>query len=773
MKQIKKHNRGTTFILLLIVVLVVGLWIVTVADLTSTSSQMEGRRVSFSMAVATADAGLERAFARYAELTRYSAGIPTPKEMVDGWEDADRAPDYTLNPGVTMEPDDVNILYMDGLGRIYRDDLENVDQMLKHNAYDAFNQRPVGRVGVVASASATADSLVGGSQEPLNVTVNRIYNRNGLPFPSDLAFYTHTLHMHAGPNMYLDGPLYSSKRIFGMTNSTTTVGDDVTTPPNFPPKHDANGDYIGAENVRAALQALLDDERGDEIEGFFYNEEVHGVIPPTQGNGIVLKEGVRHIQSNDVRYIFDSNNAEFKEWFGDNNNDGYPDNAWMEADNPNINGGYREIIERRDQGNDDTLFMAKQRLDNFADLKIYYDSSDPEFMLNDDGDINPDKVYIYYKKNYHWDFPSVPSDPNDAGYDQAVKKAIDYLEEKEQVPAALKEKILETMEFQPYTITQEVTTNEDGSTETTDIHDGFHDQWLAIDHGIKHTPKAGRMNLVNFDVDALSEVLEDWTEGNIPGVDPANFDYLPNEKNSDGELINQDLRGYVLYVSDDAANLDLDADDADYTRGIRLRNGSEVADGGLVVATDLVAYVEGDFNTGGTGSEVETNANNDDDPSDEMPYNTSSNYDPGDHPSGLFADSIRLLSSVWDDDKSREKRKKRKATHTTYNLAMIMGDRYIDPLQIDTGGLHNFPRFLEDWGGKDATISGAFVQLWLAEYNHYSYGDGGNWRTAYSPPKRHWRYDYNYYDTGGLRVPLRTGRNTNSFGRYWMTAGAN
>jgi Tfp pilus assembly protein PilE len=32
MKQIKKHNRGTTFILLLIVVLVVGLWIVTVAD---------------------------------------------------------------------------------------------------------------------------------------------------------------------------------------------------------------------------------------------------------------------------------------------------------------------------------------------------------------------------------------------------------------------------------------------------------------------------------------------------------------------------------------------------------------------------------------------------------------------------------------------------------------------------------------------------------------------------------------------------------------------
>jgi hypothetical protein len=102
---------------------------------------------------------------------------------------------------------------------------------------------------------------------------------------------------------------------------------------------------------------------------------------------------------------------------------------------------------------------------------------------------------------------------------------------------------------------------------------------------------------------------------------------------------------------------------------------------------------------------------------------------------------------------------------------MVMGDRYLASTQHDTGGLHNFPRFLENWSGREATISGAFVQLWLAHYNLYSYEEGGDWRTAYSAPNRHWRFDYNYYKTGGIRCTVQSGRNENSFGRYWMTAG--
>jgi hypothetical protein len=67
------------------------------------------------------------------------------------------------------------------------------------------------------------------------------------------------------------------------------------------------------------------------------------------------------------------------------------------------------------------------------------------------------------------------------------------------------------------------------------------------------------------------------------------------------------------------------------------------------------------------------------------------------------------------------------------------------------GGLHNFPRFLENWGGDDLFIAGAFVQLNFSTYATAPWeqeawepgqtpGTGEN-IGYYNPPNRRWGYD--------------------------------
>ena len=69
------------------------------------------------------------------------------------------------------------------------------------------------------------------------------------------------------------------------------------------------------------------------------------------------------------------------------------------------------------------------------------------------------------------------------------------------------------------------------------------------------------------------------------------------------------------------------------------------------------------------------------------------------------------------------------------------------------GGLHNFPRFLETWAGKDLYLSGAFLQLNFSTYATAPFdqelwevsqtpdGTSAELITYYSPPNRRWGYD--------------------------------
>jgi hypothetical protein len=90
------------------------------------------------------------------------------------------------------------------------------------------------------------------------------------------------------------------------------------------------------------------------------------------------------------------------------------------------------------------------------------------------------------------------------------------------------------------------------------------------------------------------------------------------------------------------------------------------------------------------------------------------------------------------------------ATGTRINAIIVSG---IVPSQAQQsyGGFHNFPRFIQNWGGQNLYISGSFLQLNFSNYatgpfDHDALEPGQSAISAesipyYSPPNRRWGYD--------------------------------
>ncbi len=59
-----------------------------------------------------------------------------------------------------------------------------------------------------------------------------------------------------------------------------------------------------------------------------------------------------------------------------------------------------------------------------------------------------------------------------------------------------------------------------------------------------------------------------------------------------------------------------------------------------------------------------------------------------------------------------------------------------------SGGLNNFPRFLEDWTNKTFTYTGSMIELFNSQIAI------GEWDTGsiYVPPNRNWNFDSNFVD---------------------------
>lgn len=159
--------------------------------------------------------------------------------------------------------------------------------------------------------------------------------------------------------------------------------------------------------------------------------------------------------------------------------------------------------------------------------------------------------------------------------------------------------------------------------------------------------------------------------------------------------------------------------------GIVLTNGRALPSLGLTVVTPNPIYIMGDYNTSLDGTTFYAGTSD-----------TSRT-----RPAAVMADAITILSTAWNPAKSSQTIANRVAADTTVNAAILSG---IVPTGggYYSGGVENFPRFLENWSGKKFTYNGSMVAMFNSQVATAPWGGGD----VYNPPNRNWAFDRNFQD---------------------------
>jgi hypothetical protein len=350
--------------------------------------------------------------------------------------------------------------------------------------------------------------------------------------------------------------------------------------------------------------------------------------------------------------------------------------------------------------------------------------------------------------------------------------------------------------------------------EMFDTREGLYNDGINISttYGI-NVPRAGVMSLVDIDVTNLKAFLDGTDNTTMPQTGTSfatansrgllNSDvpeangwvvYVSDRRGDgdfDGEYDMEDIYGNtdgVLQPGEDINNngrleadffsegvrytgpntadspaLAASTDHQYYRRGVRLINGLQLPGTydasnplntkGFTLASENGVYVKGNYNATGINSVgTPTPA------TDYIPQNTSAHI-----PASIVADAITILSNAWTDANSFRNpfdSGQRIASETTVRFAMLAGDSRSsyentpnqgggDPRMC--GGVHNFKRFLENWGSTRLNYVGSLINLFNAHNNNGSYKNSGK---VYSPPNRNWVFDTSFLDP--TRLPPGT-----------------
>jgi hypothetical protein len=181
-------------------------------------------------------------------------------------------------------------------------------------------------------------------------------------------------------------------------------------------------------------------------------------------------------------------------------------------------------------------------------------------------------------------------------------------------------------------------------------------------------------------------------------------------------------------------------------RGMKLINGGKLPAGGLTVATANLMYIQGDYNTGKTGTTLPESSASGAYSGATEPKHVVTGYQKV--PAAVAGDAVNILSNAWNDATSLTALSTRVASNTTVNTAIIAGNVPTTTGSY-SGGIENFARFHEEWTNKYYTIHGALALLYNSQQAK------GEWDLAsYGAPNRRWFYDTLLQDNNppGFRV---------------------
>ena len=165
--------------------------------------------------------------------------------------------------------------------------------------------------------------------------------------------------------------------------------------------------------------------------------------------------------------------------------------------------------------------------------------------------------------------------------------------------------------------------------------------------------------------------------------------------------------------------------------------------GGFTVGSENPVYVKGDYNSNAGDSIWATGKDA-----------------AGMAAASVIADTVTLLSDNWSDWNSILKNPtvlgNRTATTSYYRMAIAAGKNINFTLPAGgwaakdygtDGGVHNFLRYIENWGGQTLNYKGSIVSLFYSTYNTGVYKCC---TVVYSPPTRSYGFDTDFSNPSGL-----------------------
>ncbi len=189
-----------------------------------------------------------------------------------------------------------------------------------------------------------------------------------------------------------------------------------------------------------------------------------------------------------------------------------------------------------------------------------------------------------------------------------------------------------------------------------------------------------------------------------------------------------------------------------FRRALKLTNGSlgDIVAPGLTIASENPVYVQGHYNANSAGFG--------------NPHIAAA----------VIADAVTLLSSSWNDNNSFSSPHNpagRDAGTTWYRFAVLAGKGKSFPRPTSfaadqdfgtDGGVHNFLRYLENWGGETLNFRGALASFY---FNRQAVGTYKCCTNVYSPPSRGYAFDTDFLQPSLLPplTPMFRDLNTTGF----------
>ena len=269
----------------------------------------------------------------------------------------------------------------------------------------------------------------------------------------------------------------------------------------------------------------------------------------------------------------------------------------------------------------------------------------------------------------------------------------------------------------------------------------------------------------------ISDRRRDWDDDgeydneNVYVNDPTDdTDQTGEDVNLDGTVQKDYTHESARYSTKVATDIAALWDHSYFRRAVRVINGSSLpgnTNQGLTIATENPIYVQGDYNATGVSTGPSSSG-----PSPYTAY-TGSNV-----PASIVGDAVGILSNEWNDGKSfrfpfdpgvntdtYNSRYVDSSGETTVRAAFLCGHSmsvlYHTPDQGGgdkclAGGVHNFPRLLENWGSR-LNYCGSLIDLF---YSRQANGTHKNGSKVYGPPSRNWVFDSTFLNA--TQVPPGT-----------------